>query len=133
MKGGHTLNSFSGVCPICGEKMIITKLHCHNCNTSLEGNFTVPRISRLSEEQQAFVEIFLKCRGNLKEVGKEIELSYPTVRNRLDEVIKALGYNVKSDYIDEEKIQNKRLSILDSIENGELSVEEALEKLNSIK
>ena len=127
------MNNFSGVCPICGEKMTITKLHCHSCDTALEGNFAVPRISRLSEEQQAFVELFVKCRGNLKEVGKELNLSYPTVRNRLDEVVKALGYSVKADYIEEEKIEGKRLSILDSIENGELSVEKALERLNSIK
>lgn len=127
------MNSFSGVCPICGEKMMITKLHCRNCHTTLEGRFAVSKISGLSEEQQDFVELFVKCRGNLKEVGKELDLSYPTVRNRLDEVIRALGYPIKEDIEAEEDMEDEKLSILDSIESGSMSVDEAINKLKTMK
>ena len=124
-----SLYNFSGICPVCKEKMVITKLHCENCQTSLEGKFMISRISRLSEEQQAFIELFVKCRGNLKELGKELDLSYPTVRNRLDEVIKALGYAVESEILEEEMIETEKISILESIEKGKISVEEAIKKI----
>lgn len=73
-----------------------------------------------------FIEIFMKCRGNIKDVERELKISYPTVRAKLDEVIEALGYNVKPD---KEQVNEAKNSILDALEKGEITAEEAIRKL----
>jgi hypothetical protein len=83
-----------GSCPVCGGKLDITSLSCRNCSTAITGRFESCRFCRLSPEHLSFVEVFVKNRGNIKEIERELGISYPTVRNRLDQVIAALGYSV---------------------------------------
>ena len=78
-------------CPICEGELAITRLHCRSCGTSLEGEFGVGRFGRLSREQLTVLESFLRSRGNLKEMERELGISYPTVRGRLDALVRALG------------------------------------------
>jgi len=78
-------------CPICKHEMLVTKLACTHCPTMLEGDFRTCKFCKLPDDQLLFVETFLKCRGNIKEVEKELGISYPTVRSRLDCVIQSLG------------------------------------------
>ena len=122
------MNPVIGQCPICGEPLSVTKLHCRNCDTSVEGHFTLGRLYHLSPEQLQFVEIFMKCEGKINRVGQEISLSYPAVRARLNDVIRALGYEVgepdKGAISDDE-----RQEILDKLSGGELSADEAVEIL----
>ncbi len=113
-----------GKCPVCGEHMEVTRLYCDHCNTVIEGNFTLCRFCRLSKEQKRFVETFIKCRGNIKEVEKDLGISYPTVRSKLDDVISALGYSVRHPGNQEQK-----KSVLDMFNRGEISYEEALKQL----
>src|SRR3954463_7372951 len=80
-----------GICPVCGDQMAVTRLHCGRCATTLEGLFTLGRFHYLSREQQQFIGIFIKCRGKIKDVEQELGLSYPTVVRLLDEVVDALG------------------------------------------
>jgi hypothetical protein len=78
-------------CPICGGELAVTRLRCRSCATTLEGDFNVGRFSRLSREQFALLESFLRSRGNLKEMERELGISYPTVRARVDALLRALG------------------------------------------
>ncbi|TMB53328.1 MAG: DUF2089 domain-containing protein [Chloroflexi bacterium] len=78
-------------CPVCQGELTVTRLHCRNCGTALEGEFGVGRFGRLEHEQLAFLESFLRSRGNLKEMERELGISYPTVRGRLEVLLKALG------------------------------------------
>ena len=79
-------------CPVCDHEMKISELTCTYCPTKIEGEFSSCKFCRLPSEQLIFMEAFIKCRGNIKEVEKDLGISYPTVRSRLDSVIEALGY-----------------------------------------
>jgi len=78
-------------CPICSGELAVTRLHCRSCGTTLEGDFNVGRFARLSREQFALLESFLRSKGNLKEMERELGISYPTVRARVDALLHALG------------------------------------------
>ncbi len=78
-------------CPVCEAELAITRLHCRTCGTALEGEFSVGRFGRLGREQLSLLESFLRSRGNLKEMERELGISYPTVRGRVDALVRALG------------------------------------------
>jgi hypothetical protein len=78
-------------CPVCAHELAITRLHCRNCGTTLEGEFSVGRFGRLTREQLGLLESFLRSRGNLREMERELGISYPTVRGRLEALLRALG------------------------------------------
>ncbi len=113
-----------GKCPVCGDELFVSKLSCHNCHTNIEGDFSLCKFCKLTDEQKNFVEIFIKSRGNIKEIEKEMGISYPTVRGKLENVIEALGYSPK---YTEPKIDKKE--ILRKLDIGEITSEEALKML----
>jgi hypothetical protein len=78
-------------CPVCTNELTITRLHCRACGSALEGEFGVGRFGRLDREQMRLLESFLRSRGNLKEMERELGISYPTVRGRVDGLVRALG------------------------------------------
>jgi hypothetical protein len=78
-------------CPVCSGELTIARLHCRSCGTSLEGEFGVGRFGRLDRDQMSLLESFLRSRGNLKEMERELGISYPTVRGRVDALIRSLG------------------------------------------
>ena len=78
-------------CPVCSGELTIARLHCRSCGTALEGEFGVGRFGRLDREQLSLLESFLRSRGNLKEMERELGISYPTVRGRVDALIRSLG------------------------------------------
>ncbi|PKM93438.1 MAG: hypothetical protein CVU84_15750 [Firmicutes bacterium HGW-Firmicutes-1] len=123
-----------GKCPVCDEKLSITKLSCPKCSSSIEGDFQPCEFCRLPEEDLVFVKIFIKCRGNIKDVEKELGISYPTVRGKLDNVIRSLGYEVvtKEQVMEKELKEATRNEILDQLSKGELSAKEATEKIKSL-
>src|SRR5258708_24562559 len=86
-----------GACPVCGEALTITRLHCRTCDTTIEGRFYTGRLSQLTSEQLQFVETFLQCEGKIKGVEEKLGVSYPTVSSRLRSVIAAMGYEVSDD------------------------------------
>jgi hypothetical protein len=121
-----------GRCPVCGDILHVTRLHCQHCGTTLEGHFTLGRLSQLNAEQLDFVETFIRCEGTIKRVEKELGISYPTVRARLQDVIRAMGFEVPSDYADapdERVTAEERSAILDRLYSGEISSEEAIDLL----
>src|SRR5579864_9831156 len=84
-------------CPVCEGTLNVAALQCGRCKTRLEGAFDTCRFCRLPPDHLAFVELFLRCEGNLSRVEKELNLSYPTVRNRLQSALTALGLAGESD------------------------------------
>ena len=84
-------------CPVCSNELSVTRLHCRACGTTLEGEFSVGRFGRLSREQLALLESFLRSRGNLREMERELGISYPTVRSRVEALVRALGFGPRAD------------------------------------
>ncbi|MGH4120592.1 DUF2089 domain-containing protein [Clostridium sp.] len=112
-------------CPVCNSKLKATRLKCDECNTVVENEFELSKFDYLNNEQLYFIEIFLKSRGNIKDVEKELGISYPTVRAKLDEVITAMGYNVIK-----QKPSVDKKDVIDMLEKGEITADEALIMLN---
>lgn len=112
-------------CAVCGDRLEVTTLHCRKCSTKYEGSFKLDKFSYLAPEQKYFIEIFLKCRGNIKEVEKELNISYPTVRGKLDDVILSLGYEISPP----DKPQVNKKEILDMLSRGEINYDEAVKMM----
>ena len=123
-----------GKCPVCGEKLSITKLGCPKCSTAIEGDFQPCEFCRLPEEDLEFIKVFIKCRGNIKDVEKELGISYPTVRGKLDAAIRGLGYEVtvKEPTKETEDTVAARNMILDQLSKGEITPKEATERLKNL-
>jgi hypothetical protein len=117
-----------GRCPICGDTMTVTRLHCRSCDSALEGQFSLGRFYRLSPEQLAFVETFMRCEGKLNRVQEEMSISYPTARGRLTEVIRALGYEVVEEPAPVMPTEERKV-ILEQLARGEISSQAAVELL----
>mgnify|MGYP001033716166 CR=1 FL=1 len=116
-------------CPVCKDELAITRLHCSSCNTSIEGRFFSGSFANLSPKQMEFVEVFVRCEGKITRVETELSLSYPTIRNRLHEVIRAMGYEPGKDEtisLDDEA----RRTILEDLDAGRISAEDAMRILN---
>jgi hypothetical protein len=125
-----------GICPVCGDQLAVTRLHCGRCATTLEGLFTLGRFHFLTREQQQFIGIFIKCRGKIKDVEQALGISYPTVVRLLDETVAALGLD-ETDEVVEEAVPapapsispEQRRVILDDLSQGRISSAEALRLL----
>jgi hypothetical protein len=78
-------------CPVCEHELSVTRLHCGECGTTLEGQFSVGRFGRLNRDQLALLESFLRSRGNLRDMERELGISYPTVRGRVEALVRAVG------------------------------------------
>ncbi len=113
-------------CPVCGDKLTVTRLNCYTCGTVIEGSFLLSRLAALTGEQMEFVETFLRCEGTIKRVERELGISYPTVRARLKDAIKAMGFEVLSDVETDALSEEERNAILDRLSKGEITSEEAL-------
>jgi hypothetical protein len=122
------MNPVIGQCPICHQSLHVTRLTCRHCDTSIEGHFSLGRLYQLSQEQLQFIETFVRCEGKITRVEQEIGMSYPAVRSRLTEVIRALGYEV-GDSSDKGVSPEERQDILGRISRGEISAEEGIELL----
>jgi hypothetical protein len=118
-------------CPTCGEELEITRLSCTSCETVIHGRYTPCVFCKLSPESLRFLEIFVKNRGNIKEMERELGLSYPTVRGKLNAVINELGFEVEA--VEEEDIGIRRREILDRLDRGEIKPSEATEMLSQLK
>jgi hypothetical protein len=108
--------------------MSVTRLHCRNCDTTIEGHFSLGPLFELTPEQLAFVELFIKCEGKINKVGEELGVSYPTVRNRLNEVIEALGYEI-DDHDEAPLSSDERQAILEQLASGDITSDEAVRLL----
>lgn len=115
-------------CPSCQGDLAVSQLRCPSCGIDIDGEFTLPALLRLTPAQLDFVEVFIKNRGIIREVERELGVSYPTVRARLDDVVQALGVRARDD-AHGGAAANRRREILADLKAGKLTPEEALNAL----
>ena len=128
-------------CPACGGDMAVTRLSCTRCECEVTGRFQPTVFNRLSVESLAFVETFVRLRGNVKEMERELGVPYSAVRSRLDEVISELGFvpgaqpeeEAPEQNSEPENPPNSRLEVLESLDRGDISASEATEILAKLK
>ena len=109
-------------CPVCGASLTVKELECPSCHTVIRGNF-IPshsRLFKLSSKDLQFVELFVRLRGNIREVEKALGVSYPTVRGMLEKIISRMGYPVRS-----EPTEGEKHEIIEKLERGEITAKEA--------
>lgn len=119
------MEKLTSICPCCSSPMEIERLRCTSCDVVVEGKIPIPRLARLSAEDREFVELFVRSSGSLKAVAEKMGISYPTIRTRLNRVIEALEQ-------EEEGERTLRNRILDEVEQGNISVDEAVRRLREM-
>ena len=125
-------------CPVCSNELAVTRLQCRSCGTSLEGDFSVGRFGRLNREQLTLLESFLRSRGNLREMERELGISYPTVRSRVEALVRALGFGPRADADDADDAvttpatERSREEILEAVARHEMSAEDAAAAIRAL-
>ena len=116
-------------CPVCGGELEITNVHCLACETGMTGHFTRGRFANLNQQQWHFIETFIRCKGKIKDVEVALDISYPTVVARLNDVVRALGFESGDD--GSEMRDEKRRDVLQRLERGEIGPKDALRLLET--
>ena len=121
-------------CPVCSGELGVTRLRCRSCGTTLEGDFSVGRFARLDRDQLALLESFLRARGNLREMERELGISYPTVRSRVEALVRSLGFGPRSDEdaAPAGEPGQTREDILERLARREITAEEAAQAIRSL-
>lgn len=119
-------------CPVCSGELVVTSLRCRECDTSLQGRFASAAFSQLTDEQLAFVELFIRNEGKITRMEADLKLSYPTIRNRLLDIIRALGYEPGEDEF-AGLSEEERKRIVDDLERGEISYDEAMQRIQNLE
>jgi hypothetical protein len=120
--------------PVNGGELYVSELASDDSGITIRGRFEIPRYARLDEEQSRFLETFLRCRGMLNSVERELGISYPTVRARLDSLLASLDLSpVKEDAPKKDKSAEKKKQILEELEKGEITAEEAKARLKAVE
>lgn len=128
------MNILPSRCPICGGEIQVTRFHCDQCDVTIEGRFTAGKFANLSNEQLQFIEVFIRNEGKLSRMESELGLSYPTIRSRLQDIIRALGYEPGRDDQPEKPApkgisEADRKRILEDLDQGRISAEQAMQML----
>jgi hypothetical protein len=144
------MNPIPSKCPVCGGELIVTRLHCPACETTIKGSFasggtplqeaftpeqlrSLLPFARLTQEQLYFMLSFVRCEGRFNRMEDELKLSYPTLRSRLDEIIRALGFEPAREEPARDDTHQvgpvERQAILDQLNRGEINVEDARRRL----
>jgi hypothetical protein len=127
-------------CPVCSSELAVTRLHCRSCGTTLEGDFSVGRFGRLSRDQMTLLESFLRSRGNLRDMERELGISYPTVRSRVEALVRALGFGPRGDDDDTDEAAatppapagGSRQEILERLARHDIGAEEAAAAIRAL-
>jgi hypothetical protein len=127
-------------CPVCSGELAVTRLHCGTCGTTLEGDFSVGRFGKLNRDQLALLESFLRSRGNLREMERELGISYPTVRGRVEALVRALGFGprLEADDAEEPTVTSEaaagrsRAEVLEALARHEISAEDAAAAIRAL-
>jgi hypothetical protein len=129
-------------CPVCAHELAVTRLRCGECGTTIEGEFGVGRFGRLTREQTQVLESFLRSRGNLRDMERELGISYPTVRARVEALVRALGFGPRDEAdapattaaaaVTTTEVTTGRREILERLARQELSAEQAAEAIRAL-
>jgi hypothetical protein len=125
-------------CPVCEGELQVSRLRCTTCGTAIEGQFSVGRFGRLSREQMYLLESFLRARGNLRDMERELGISYPTIRNRVDGLVRALGLDdgdatsqAAAGNAEPAPIAGQRRDVLERLARHEITAEQAAAELKA--
>jgi len=117
-------------CPACEGNLVVSELSCTQCDTRISGRFRPTIFARLSADDLSFLEIFVKNRGNVKEMERELGVSYWSIRSHLNEVIAELGFDAAAEPADNGRVE--RQQILQRLDHGKISVQEAANMLATL-
>lgn len=120
------MNTQPNRCPLCGGEITVTRLYCRECDTTIEGRFVAGPFNSLNTDQLGFIETFIRCEGKLSRMEDEVGLSYPTLRNRLHEIIRALGYEPGGSEDNSGLSDEERKRILEDLDKGVISADKAM-------
>ena len=121
-------NAVVARCPVCAEQLKVVRLECEACGTSLQGSFSLGRFHALAPEQIEFLEVFIRARDNFKDIERELGISYPTVRSRLDAMIRALGFPSQAE---PDRDVERRKEILRELAEGRIAPDDAASLLET--
>ena len=132
-----TTHDVIATCPVCESELAVTRLACTDCGTTIDGRFAVGRFGRLNREQLALLESFLRARGNLRDMERELGLSYPTVRGRVEALVRALDLagpeaNATPLRPASESIATDRRRVLERLARHEIGAEDAALALRAL-
>ena len=129
------INPTLNKCPVCNSDLAVTKLYCVNCDTTIEGHFVAEHtpFGHLSPEQMQFLLTFVRCEGRLNRMEEEMKLSYPTLRSRLNEIVRALGYEPGKEEPPVQLSAEDRRNILEELDQGTITWDEAQARLRGEK
>jgi hypothetical protein len=127
------MNSIPNRCPLCGGELTVTRVYCRDCDTTIEGRFASGPFSQLTPEQLNFMITFVRCEGKITRMEDEIGLSYPTIRNRLHEVIRALGFEPGISEETAGLTEQDRQRILEDLDTGRINADEAMRLLKEME
>lgn len=116
-------------CPVCGGPIEVVRVRCAHCEVSVEGQFRLLEFNQLAPAHLELLRMFVRTRGNLKEMGRIVGVSYPTIRARFEELLAALGYEAPPD---PGAIAQERQAVLGALERGEITAGEATTRLRKI-
>ena len=113
-------------CPVCNERLALTRLTCPACDTELSGGFATCEFCVLSNEDREVLRVFLASRGNMKDLERHLGVSYPTARARFDALLGKIG-------IDRPAIAPtpSRVELMEQVARGEIDIDEALKRLEN--
>ncbi len=110
-------------CPVCGDRLALTRLSCEDCGTELSGVFGACDFCALGDEDRQILRVFLSSRGNMKDVERFLGVSYPTARSRFDALLGRLGLTPGGD--DEPAPKDERIAVLEQLARGEIDIDAA--------
>lgn len=110
-------------CPVCGGRLALTRLSCPDCETELSGVFEACDFCALDADDREMLRVFLRSRGNMKDLERHLGVSYPTARARFDRLLAKIG-------LEAEEAEADRLGVLEALSRGEIDVGEALELID---
>lgn len=115
-------------CPSCNGKVVVTQLCCTDCKTSINGSFELPQFASITAEEENFLRVFLAARGSIKEVERQLGISYPTVKNKLEALLNRLGLGSL-----QEEAKRRRMQIVEKLERGEITAQDAIGLLKKME
>ena len=115
-------------CPSCSGQILATELSCDECKTTIKGSFELPELACLSEDDDRLLKVFLSARGNIKEVERCLNISYPTAKSRLEAMLSRLGLGQRQG-----ETRQQRLETMEKLERGEITAPEAIKLLRNLE
>ena len=148
------MNPMVSKCPVCGGDLVVTRLACPSCETTIEGSFQpvgggasgaftpeqlkwLMPFSRLNIEQLQFILTFVRCEGRFNRMEEELKLSYPTLRNRMNDILRSMGYEPVREEAQQPAVTlpnaAERKKILDDLDKGVITLVEARRRLKGVR